>query len=143
RTLKAGGFSQIQPLTAAQRQQRQAYQAQWNTVNPTGARFVGAWNAGDRIIYVYPSKVKSRVCVITFMNDKYEFANGQAISRELRYLDRGLFWVDQANVLAARNSGTGQLFPVYATADLPDPAGLANFDFGFKNADCATTLPGQ
>ncbi|MDX2229343.1 MAG: hypothetical protein NW220_06880 [Leptolyngbyaceae cyanobacterium bins.349] len=143
RKLKSGAFGNGVRLSASDRQQRQSYQATWAKVNPTGARFAGAWQAGDRAYYVYPSKVKSRVCVVMFANGKYEFANGQSISRELRYLDNGFFWVDQAEVLAARDSGTGELYPVFATAATPDPSGLTNFDFGFRNADCTTVLPGQ
>jgi len=143
RKLKSGAFGNGVKLTAAERQQRQSYQSAWAKVNPTSAKFAGAWAAGDRTYYVYPSKVKSRVCVVMFNNGKYDFANGQSISRELRYLSNGLFWIDQADVLAARDSGTGELYPVFATATTPDPAGLTNFDFGFKNADCTTVLPGQ
>lgn len=143
RKLKSGAFGSGVKLSASDRKQRESYQSTWAKVNPTGARFAGAWVAGDRAYYVYPSKVKSRVCVVTVENGKYEFANGQSISRELRYQDNGFFWIDQSEVLAARDSGTGQLYPVYAATKTPDPAGLTDFDFGFKNADCATTLPGQ
>lgn len=143
RKLKSGAFGNGVRLSAAERQQRQAYQATWANVNPTSARFAGAWVNGDRAFYVYPSKVKSRVCVVMFRDGKYEFANGQSVSRELRYLSNGFFWVDQADVLAARDAGTGELYPVFATAATPNPAGLTNFDFGFRNADCTTVLPGQ
>jgi hypothetical protein len=143
RKLKSGAFGNGVRLTAAERQQRQAYQANWAKLNPTSARFAGSWVNGDRAFYVYPSKMKSRVCVVMLKDGKYEFANGQSISRELRYLSNGFFWIDQADVLAARDAGTGDLYPVFATATTPDPAGLTNFDFGFKNADCTTALPGQ
>lgn len=143
RKLKSGAFGKGVRLSAAERQQRQAYQATWAKLNPTSARFAGTWVAGDRAFYVYPSKTKSRVCVVMFNNGKYEFANGQSISRELRYLSNGFFWIDQADVLAARDSGNGELYPVFATAATPNPAELANFDFGFRNADCTTVLPGQ
>lgn len=143
RKLKSGAFGNGAKLTAAERQQRQAYQANWAKINPTSARFAGAWVAGDRAFYVYPSKTKSRVCVVMMNDGKYEFANGQSISRELRYLSNGLFWIDQAEVLAGRDSGNGELYPVFASAGTPDPAGLTNFDFGFRNADCTTVLPGQ
>jgi len=143
RKLKAGAFGQGVQLSASDRQQRQTYQSAWTKMNPTGARFSGAWVAGDRTYYVYPSKVKSRVCVVTFNNGKYEFANGQSIGREMRYNDNGFFWVDQAEVLAARDSGTGELYPVFAATGSPDPSRMTDFDFGFRNAECATNLPGQ
>jgi hypothetical protein len=143
RKLKAGAFGNGVRLSAEQRKQRQTYQATWAKVNPTSAKFAGAWAVGDRTYYVYPSKVKSRVCMVMQANGKYEFANGQSISRELRYLNNGFFWIDQAEVLAARDTGTGQLYPIFASASLPNPAGLTNFDFGFQNADCTTVLPGQ
>ncbi|MDX2239629.1 MAG: hypothetical protein NW224_02990 [Leptolyngbyaceae cyanobacterium bins.302] len=143
RKLKSGAFGNGVKLSAEQRKQRQAYQATWAQVNPTAAKFAGAWIAGDRTYYVYPSKVKSRVCVVTLTDGKYEFANGQSISREMRYLNNGFFWVDQSEVLAARDTGTGQLYPVFASAATPDPAELTNFDFGFQNATCTTVLPGQ
>ncbi|EKQ69796.1 hypothetical protein OsccyDRAFT_2441 [Leptolyngbyaceae cyanobacterium JSC-12] len=139
--LKSGAFGNGVKLSAADRNQRQSYQATWAKVNPTGAKFAGAWVAGDRYYYVYPSKVKSRVCVVTLNNGKYEFSNGQSIRRELRYQSHGLFWIDRADVLAARDSGTGQLYPIFATQSAPNPAELANFDFGFRHAECTTELP--
>jgi len=86
--------------------------------------------------------VKSRVCVITLIDGKYEFSNGQSISRELRYRDSGFFWVDQSTALAARESGSSKLYPVFAAQSAPDPAEIANFNFGFRNAECTTELPG-
>lgn len=142
--LKSGAFGNGIKLSSADRTQRQAYQSTWAKMNPTGAKFVGAWQAGDRYYYVYPSKVKSRVCVVTkAANGKAEFSNGQAISRELRYQSNGLFWIDQADILAARDAGTGQLYPVFAVQSTPDPADLTNFNFGFNHAECAMELSGK
>jgi hypothetical protein len=142
RSLSSGAFGPGVTLSPASRSQRRAYQTTWAKVNPTGAKFAGAWVSGDRYYYVYPSKVKSRVCVVTLIDGKYEFSNGQSISRELRYRDSGLFWVDQTEVLAARDSGDGKLYPVYAAQSTPDAGQLANFDYGFQNAECTTELPG-
>ena len=138
--LKSGAFGQ----SAALSQQQQAYRATWAKVNPTGAKFTGAWTAGDRTYYVYPSKVKSRVCVVTReSNGKLEFSNGQAISRELRYRSNGLYWIDQANVLAARDGGTGQLYPLFVASDAPTPVELADFSYGFTTAECTMELATQ
>lgn len=143
RSLQAGAFGTGSQITAEERRQRQAYLATWNKVNPTGAKFAGAWSDGSRYYYVYPSTVKSRVCVVTLINGKYDFSNGQAISQELRYRSHGFFWIDQPNVLAARDNGTGKLYPVYAVQSTPDAAAIANFDYGFRHAQCTTELPGM
>lgn len=135
--LKSGTFGQSVALSP----QQQAYRATWAKLNPTGAKFAGAWTAGDRTYYVYPSKVKSRVCVVTREgNGKLEFSNGQAISRELRYRDNGLYWIDQANVLAAREGGTGQLYPLFVANSAPTPAELTDFNYGFNSAECTMDL---
>lgn len=143
RDLQAGVFGRSNSLSSAEISQRRAYQANWAKMNPTGARFAGAWVAGDRYYYVYPSKVKSRVCVVTLTDGKYEFSNGQGLSREMRYQKNSLFWIDQADVLAARDFGSGKLYPIYATQSVPDATEFSRFDFGFNRAECATQLPGQ
>ncbi len=142
RSLQAGAFGSGTKMTAEELRQRQAYLVTWDKVNSTGAKFAGAWSDGNRSYYVYPSTVKSRVCVVTLINGKYDFSNGQAISQELRYRNNSLYWVDQPDVLAARENGAGKLYPVFAVQSAPDPAAIANFDFGFRNAACTTQLPG-
>jgi hypothetical protein len=144
RNLKSGAYGKGLQIAATDRSQRQAFQATIAKSNPTIAKFVGAWSTGDRVYYVYPSKVKSRVCVVTNSgnNGKLEFSNGTAISRELRYQDNGIYWVDQADVLASRDKGTGTLYPIFAASSAPNPTALADFDYGFRNADCSTQLPG-
>lgn len=143
RSLQAGAFGTGRPITAEERRQRQAYLTTWDKVNPTGAKFAGAWSDGNRYYYVYPSTVKSRVCVVTLIDGKYDFSNGQAISQELRYRSNGFFWIDRPDTLAARDNGTGKLYPVYAVQSVPDASTIANFDFGFRNAACTTELPGM
>lgn len=140
--LQAGTFGTGTKMTVDERRQRQTYLATWDKVNSTGAKFAGAWSDGNRYYYIYPSTVKSRVCVITLIDGKYDFANGQAISQELRYRNNGFFLVDQPDVLAARDNGVGQLYPVFAVQSAPDSTAIANFDFGFRNAGCTTELPG-
>lgn len=145
RNLQSGAYGKGTQLAASDRSQRQAFQATIAKSNPTIAKFVGAWSAGDRVYYVYPSKVKSRVCVVTNSgnNGKLEFSNGTAISRELRYQDNGIYWVDQADILASRDKGTGTLYPIFAASSAPSASALADFDYGFRNADCSTQLPGM
>jgi hypothetical protein len=144
RNLKAGAYGKGMPLAATDRTQRQAFQAAIAKANPTIAKFVGAWTTGDRVYYVYPSKVKSRVCVVTNSgnNGRLEFSNGTAISRELRYQDNSMYWVDQADVLASRDKGSGALYPIFAASGAPSPTDLASFDYGFRNAECSMQLPG-
>jgi hypothetical protein len=141
RNLKSGAFGGTR-LASADLSQRLNYQKKWATVNPTGAKFVGTWVAGDRTYYVYPSKVKSRLCVIAYKNGKYEFSNAQGIAREMRYQNSQFFWVDQADVLAGRDAGTGKLYPVFAAQGSPDPTRMADFNFGFSHAECTQELPG-
>ncbi len=142
RSLQAGTFGTVPTMSADERRQREAYLATWNKVNSTGVKFAGAWSDGNRYYYVYPSTVKSRVCVVTLIDGKYDFSNGQAISQELRYRNNSFFWIDQPNVLAARDNGAGKLYPVFAVRSAPNAAAIANFDFGFRNAQCTTELPG-
>lgn len=142
RDLQAGTFGTGTKMTSEELRQRQAYLVTWDKVNSTGAKFAGAWSDGNRYYYIYPSKIKSRVCIVTLIDGKYDFSNGQAISQELRYRNHGFFLVDQPGVLAARNNGTGKLYPVFAVQSVPDANAIANFDFGFRHAECTTELPG-
>jgi hypothetical protein len=143
RSLQAGAFGTVPTISADERRQREAYLTTWNKVNSTGVKFAGAWSDGNRYYYVYPSTVKSRVCVVTLINGKYDFSNGQAISQELRYRNNSFFWIDQPNALAARDNGAGKLYPVFAVQSTPDASAIANFDFGFRNAQCTAELPGM
>jgi hypothetical protein len=143
RNLQAGAFGTGATLTSEQIRQRQTYLAPWDKANPPVAKFSGAWSDGSRTYFVYPSTVKARVCVVILNGGKYEFANGQAISQELRYNKNSFFWVDQPGVLAARDQGSSKLFAVFATQSSPDPSAIANFDYGFRNAQCTTELPGM
>jgi hypothetical protein len=140
RDLKSGAFGGTR-LSSADVQQRLNYQKNWMDVNPTGAKFVGTWVAGDRTYYVYPSKVKSRLCVVVYKNGKYEFSNAQGIAREMRYQNNQFFWVDQADILAGRDAGTGKLYPVFAAQGTPDASRLADFSYGFSSAECTQELP--
>ncbi|PZV06035.1 MAG: hypothetical protein DCF22_24250 [Leptolyngbya sp.] len=144
RNLKSGAYGKGTSLAAIDRTQRQAFQATIAKSNPTIAKFVGAWSTGDRVYYVYPSKVKSRVCVVTNSgnNGKLEFSNGTALSRELSYQSNGMYWVDQTDVLASRDAG-GTLYPIFPASSAPSLSALADFDYGFRNADCSTQLPGM
>ncbi len=145
RNLKSGAYGKGTSLATIDRSQRQAFQATIAKSNPTIAKFVGAWSTGDRVYYVYPSKVKSRVCVVTNSgnNGKLEFSNGTALSRELSYQSNGMYWVDQADILASRDKGTGTLYPVFAASSAPSNSALADFDYGFRNAECSTQIPGM
>lgn len=145
RNLQSGAYGKGMQLTSTDRSQRQAFQATVAKSNPTIAKFVGAWSTGDRVYYVYPSKVKSRVCVVTNSgnNGKLEFSNGTAISRELSYQSNGLYFVDQADALASRDKGTGTLYPIFPASSAPSNSALADFDYGFRNAECSTQIPGM
>jgi hypothetical protein len=142
RSLKSGAFGNNTRISSAELNQRLSYQKNWMAVNATGAKFVGTWVAGDRTYYVYPSKVKSRLCVVSYKDGKYEFSNAQGIAREMRYQNSQFFWVDQADVLAGRDAGTGKLYPVFAAQGAPDAARMADFSFGFSSAECTQELPG-
>jgi hypothetical protein len=144
RNLKSGAYGKGTSLAAIDRTQRQAFQTAIAKSNPTIAKFVGAWSTGDRVYYIYPSKVRSRVCVVTNSgnNGKLEFSNGTAISRELNYQRNGMYWVDQPDVLASRDTG-GTLYPIFAASSAPSLSALADFDYGFRNAECSMQLPGM
>ncbi|MEX0271494.1 hypothetical protein AB3R30_20390 [Leptolyngbyaceae cyanobacterium UHCC 1019] len=144
RNLKSGAYGKGTSLAAIDLTQRQAFQATIAKSNPTIAKFIGAWSTGERVYYVYPSKVKSRVCVVTDSgnNGRLEFSNGTAISRELSYQSNAMYWVDQTDVLASRDAG-GTLYPIFPASSAPSLNDLASFDYGFRNAECSTQLPGM
>ena len=65
---------------------------------------------------------------------------GTVLNRELRYGGgRGFFWINRENIVASRDSGAGDLYPIYATYEVPElPASMIS---DMERQKCITTLP--
>ncbi len=128
-------------LKGNQQDQRRKFQKEWEGRNPAAAKFLGGWYTGNKFFYVYPSTVKGGTCVVTQdANSKLDMKIGVVLNKELRYGGgKGFFWIDRANIVASRDSGAGDLYPIYATSEVPK---LSESMIGdMERQKCITTLP--
>jgi hypothetical protein len=128
-------------LRGNQAEQRRKFQNDWKARNPNAAKFLGAWYTGDRYFYVFPATVKGGTCVVTQdANGKLNMQVGTVLNKELRYGGgKGFFWRDRENIVASRDSGSGSLYPIYATSASPE---LSESMIGdMERQKCITTLP--
>lgn len=136
-----GNPESLVKLRGNQGEQRRKFQNDWKDRNPNAAKFLGAWYTGDRYFYVFPSTVKGGTCVvIQDANSKLDMKIGTVLNQELRYGgDKGFFWRDRENIVASRDSGSGSLYPIYATSGMPE---LSESMIGdMERQKCITTLP--
>jgi len=136
-----GNPESLVKLRGNQAEQRRKFQNDWKDRNPNAAKFLGAWYSGNKYFYVFPSTAKSRTCVVTQdANGKLDMQVGSALNQELRYGGgKGFFWRDRPNIIAARDSGSGSLYPIYATFGMPELSDGMITDMDRQN--CITTLP--
>jgi hypothetical protein len=136
-----GNPESLVKLRGNQSEQRRKFQNDWKARNPNAAKFLGAWYTGDRYFYVFPSTVKGGTCVVTQdANRKLNMQIGTVLNQELRYGGgKGLFWRDRPNIIASRDSGSGNLYPIYATSGMPE---LSESMIGdMERQKCIATLP--
>jgi hypothetical protein len=60
----------------SQRQSRDVFIDNWSKVNPLVSPFLGLWS-GDFLFYIYPSKIRQKVCVISADEGHYSFRNSR------------------------------------------------------------------
>jgi len=128
-------------LRGNQADQRRKFQKEWESRNPAAAKFLGAWYTGDRYFYVFPSTAKGGTCIVTQdTNGNLTMQIGTVLNRELRYSGgKGIFWIDRTNIVASRDSGSGDLYPIYATSEVPE---LSESIIGdMERQKCITKLP--
>jgi hypothetical protein len=128
-------------LKGNQQDQRRKFQKEWAGRNPAAAKFLGGWYTGNKSFYVYPSTVKGGTCVVTQdASGKLDMKIGVVLNKELRYGGgKGFFWIDRQNIVASRDSGSGDLYPIYATSEVPK---LSESMIGdMERQKCITTLP--
>jgi hypothetical protein len=136
-----GNPESLVKLRGNQAEQRRKFQNDWKARNPNAAKFLGSWYTGNRYFYVFPSTEKSRTCVVTHVaNGKLDMQIGTVLNQELRYGGgKGFFWRDRENIVASRDSGNGDLYPIYATYEVPElPASMIS---DMESQKCITTLP--
>ena len=136
-----GNPESLVKLRGNQAEQRRKFQNEWIDRNPNAAKFLGAWYTGDRYFYVFPATVKGGTCVVTQdANGKLNMQVGTVLNKELRYGGgKGFFWRDRPNIIASRDSGSGSLYPIYATSGMPE---LSDSMIGdMERQKCITTLP--
>lgn len=128
-------------LKGNQQNQRRKFQREWESRNPAAAKFLGGWYTGNKSFYVYPSTAKGGTCVVTKdYQGNLTMQIGTVLNRELRYGGgKGFFWIDRENIVASRDSGNGDLYPIYATSEVPElPASIIS---DMERQKCITTLP--
>lgn len=141
RILQASNPESLVNLKGNQQDQRRKFKQEWENRNPAAVKFLGGWYTGNKFFYVYPSTVKGGTCVVTQdANSKLDMKIGVVLNKELRYGGgKGFFWIDRANIVASRDSGAGDLYPIYATSEVPK---LSESMIGdMERQKCITTLP--
>ncbi|TYQ30950.1 tetratricopeptide repeat protein [Pseudanabaena sp. UWO310] len=136
-----GNPESLVKLRGNQAEQRRKFQEIWKDRNPNAAKFLGAWYTSDRYFYVFPSTVKGGTCVVTQdAIGKLDMQIGVVLNKELRYGGgKGFFWIDRENIVASRDSGSGSLYPIYATMGMPElPESMIG---DMERQKCITTLP--
>jgi pimeloyl-ACP methyl ester carboxylesterase len=136
-----GNPESLVKLRGNQAEQRRKFQNDWQDRNPNAAKFLGAWYTGNRYFYVFPSTAKSRTCVVTQdANGNLDMQIGTVLNQELRYGGgKGFFWRDRSNIIASRDSGSGSLYPIYATSAIPElPESIIG---DMERQKCITALP--
>ena len=128
-------------LKGRQQDQRRKFQKEWESRNPAAAKFLGSWYTGGKSFYVYPSTSKGGTCVITKDNQgNLDLQIGAVLNKELRYGGgKGFFWIDRENIIASRDSNSGDLYPIYATSEVPELSESTISDM--QSQKCITTLP--
>ena len=136
-----GNPESLVKLRGNQAEQRRKFQNEWKARNPNAAKFLGAWYTGDRYFYVFPSTAKGGTCVVTQdANGTLDMKIGVVLNQELRYDGgKGFFWRDRPNIIASRDSGSGSLYPIYATFGMPELP--ENMIGDMERQKCITTLP--
>ena len=128
-------------LKGNQQDQRRKFQKEWESRNPAAAKFLGSWYTGGKSFYVYPSTSKGGTCVITKDNQgNLDLQIGAVLNKELRYGGgKGFFWIDRENIIASRDSNSGDLYPIYATSEVPElsESTISNME----SQKCITTFP--
>jgi hypothetical protein len=112
-----------QPLSSVDRASRQSFQQSWQSKNPAIAPYIGTWKTADnQMLYVYPSTVTSRFCVVTQKDGKLSTGVGTSLNREARYDGTfGLFRIEGLSDAIAARSDRGQpLSAMYAAIGAPE-----------------------
>ena len=129
-------------LSATDRVSRNAFQQTWKAQNPAIAPYIGAWKtADDQMLYVYPSTVTSRFCVVTQKDGRWSTGIGTSLNREARYDGTfGLFRVDGLSDAIAARADRGQpLSTLYAAIGSPELSDDLKEEL--TQAKCITELP--
>jgi len=136
-----GNPESLVKLRGNQAAQLRRFQNDWKVRNLAAAKFLGAWYTGNRYFYIFPSTAKSGTCVVTQdTNGKLDMKIGVVLNKELRYGGgKGFFWIDRENIVAGRDSGSGSLYPIYATFVMPELP--ENMIVDMERQRCITNFP--
>ncbi len=137
---KKGLKSSPVTLSAADRKAREDFQAEWQKKNRAIAPYVGAWKTADnQDVYVFPSKVAGRVCVLRSKDGKLSPDLGVSMTTDMRYDgNNGLFKVDTPEVVAGRSGKTQPLSAFYGAIGSPDVSSIKG---ELEQAQCISELP--
>ena len=127
-------------LSAVDLKARQDFQAEWQKKNRAIAPYVGAWKTADnQDVYVFPSKVAGRVCVLRSKDGKLSPDLGVSMTTDMRYDgNNGLFKVDTPEVVAGRLGKTQPLYAFYGAIGSPD---ISSIKGELEQAQCVSELP--
>lgn len=141
--------------TQAERKNRELFVRAWSNLEPEAAPFFGSWSGFEEIRHIYPSNVRSRVCIFTtgegygnlsmgFMsNGQILTSNGEVIFKEGSYLGVAKFDNNKPVITLE--------IPLNSPRLLKTATQLREFIFEvqdknravqqFNNAGCTTSLP--
>jgi hypothetical protein len=134
--------------SSSERQARNIFVNNWNKIDSSISPFLGLWT-GDYFIYIYPSKKRQRVCVISLDEGHYSFSNGN-VHNSVLYIGNGqiLFKEDLYLGMGGIQNGKPQLHSLipYGSPTLPksiveiinssEEAEKSSIRQGFKDNGC-------
>jgi hypothetical protein len=127
-------------LSVADLKARQDFQAEWQKKNRAIAPYIGAWKMADnQDVYVFPSKVAGRVCVLRQKDGVLSPDLGVSMTTDMRYDgNNGMFKVDVPEVVAGRSGKTQPLSALYGAIGSPDVSSVKG---ELEQAQCISELP--
>jgi hypothetical protein len=129
-------------LSTTDRKLRQDFQAEWQKKNRAIAPYVGAWKTADnQDIYVFPSTVSQRACVVRQKDGQLEMKLAISLTADMRFGgNTGMFKVDpMTDVVAGRSDKSDPLSALYGAIGSPNISQSIKDEL--VQARCMTELP--
>jgi hypothetical protein len=86
--------------TPAEQQARADFVAEWATIDPAIAPFLGEWTAIEESLYIYPAATSGKVCILDVYLNEGDFYTGEIRDGNV-YTDSNLLFFINGNYLSS------------------------------------------